>query len=84
MIEAAQKVCWNQKHFLGIQTTASEAPVLEPSAQTAIAAGVAATLEVVEGRKWVQQGTSFAPTGILPVSAIARAWGTRHGCIGSL
>ena len=62
IVEAAQKVCWNQNYVLGIQTTASETPVLEPSTQTAIAVGVAAALEVVEGREWVQQRASFAPT----------------------
>ena len=47
---------WN---LVGIWTTASESPVLEPSTQTANAAGVAATLEVAEGREWVQQGELF-------------------------
>ena len=62
IVEAAQKVCWNQNYLVGIQTTASESPVLEPSTKTANAAGVAATLEVAEGRGRVQQGAFFALT----------------------
>ena len=42
IVEAAQKVCWNQNYLVRIRTTASENPVLEPSTQTANAAGVAA------------------------------------------
>ena len=62
IVEAAQKVCWNQNYVVGIRTTASGIPVLEPSTQTANAAGVAATLEVAEGHEWVQQRTSVALT----------------------
>ena len=62
IVEAAQKVCWNQNYLVGIRTTASESPVVEPSTQTANAAGVAATLEVAEGREWVQQMAFFALT----------------------
>ena len=62
IVEAAQKVCWNQNYLVGAWTTASESPVREPSTQTANAAGVAATLEVAEGRGWVHQRTFFAMT----------------------
>ena len=62
LVEAAQKVCWNQNYLVGTRTTASESPVLEPSTQTANAAGVAAALEVAEGREWVQQGAFFELT----------------------
>ena len=44
------------------RATASENPVLEPSTQTANAAGVAEALVVTEGREWVQQKTFFALT----------------------
>ena len=62
MIEAAQKVCWNQNYLVGTWRTASESPVLEPSTQTANAASVAATLEIAEGHEWVQQRTPVALT----------------------
>ena len=46
MVEAAQKVCWNQNYHVGNRATASESPVHEPSTKTANAVDAARAIMV--------------------------------------